>query len=194
MKKIFYMSAMLIVTMCAANGFAQNTMDSGNKMKMNGSKNADSKFMMTLATGGMNEIGLSNTALTKSSSDDVKEFAQKMVDDHTQAGDELKTLAESKSVTLPSAMDAKHQAENTKLQALSGSAFDMEYLKTMVKDHEMTVALLKKEAAAGKDAEAKALAQKLLPTVQGHLDMAQAMMSKMSSGKKMTGAAMKDGK
>jgi len=180
-----YMAAILVLTMCASNGFAQDTMKADDKTQMSGKKNPDSKFMMMLATVGMNEIGLSQTALSKSSNEEVKKFAQMMVDDHTKAGDELKALATSKSVTLPMEMDAKHKAMNEKLSAMSGSAFDMEYTKAMVKDHEKTVSMLQKEANNGKDAEAKAFAAKLLPTVQGHLNMAKTMMTSMSGDKKM---------
>ena len=177
------LGVMVVSTICVTNILAQNTMDSNDKMSMKMKANADSKFMMTLAAGGMNEIGLSQTALSKSTNDDVKQYAQKMVDDHTMAGDELKSLAASKNVTLPMTMDAKHTALNQKLSAMSGSSFDMEYIKAMVSDHEKTVALLQKEAGSGKDAEAKALASKLLPTVQGHLEMAKSMMTSMSGSK-----------
>lgn len=153
---------------------------------MSGKKNPDSKFMMTLATGGMNEIGLSQTAVSKSTNEEVKKYAQMMIDDHTKAGEELKTLAASKSVMLPMEMDAKHKAMNEKLSAMSGSDFDKEYVKAMVKDHEKTVALLQKEADKGKDAEAKAFAAQLLPTVQGHLEMAKTMMTGMSGTKAET--------
>lgn len=191
MKKMFYLSAVLSLAMgvTAASVSAQNTTTSTNTMTKTEMKaNPDSKFMMMLATGGMNEIGLSQTALSKTTNDDVKQFAQKMVDDHTAAGEELKSLASTKGVTLPMAMDAKHMEVNTKLSAMSGMDFDMLYMKTMVKDHEKTVSMLQKEANSGKDADAKALAAKLLPTVQGHLDMARGMVSKMS------GKPMKDGK
>ena len=187
MKKMIYLGAVLVLTMCVSNGFAQDTTTNSNNTmksdKMSSSKNPDSKFMMMLATGGMNEIGLSQTALSKSTNDEVKQYAQKMIDDHTAVGDELKTLAASKNVTLPMEMDAKHKAMNDKLSAMSGMEFDMMYLKAMVKDHEKTVALLQKESNGGKDAEAKAFAAKTLPAVQGHLDMAKQMMSKMSSMK-----------
>ena len=187
MKKMIFLGVILALTMCVSNGFAQDTMKSDSSMKSDKmAKNPDSKFMMMLATGGMNEIGLSQTALSKSSSDEVKQYAQKMVDDHTAAGDELKTLATSKNVTLPTEMDAKHKAMNDKLSAMTGGAFDMDYIKAMVKDHEKTVAMLQKESTGGKDAEAKAFAAKLLPTVQGHLDMAKEMMTKMSSMKSET--------
>ena len=186
MKKMMFLSVMLVMAMCAANGFAQSTMDTKSKMPMNGSKNADSKFMMMAATGGMNEITLSNQALSKSANDDVKQFAQTMVDDHTKAGDELKAVAMSKNVMLPSDADAKHKAAAAKMASLSGSAFDMEYIKMMVKDHEATVAMFQKEANSGKDADAKAFAAKNLPTIQSHLDMARSMMTKMMSSKPAT--------
>ena len=183
MKKNILLGAMLVLAICATGIMAQDTMGSNDKMSMKGKASADSKFMMTLATGGMNEIGLSQTALSKSTNDDVKQYAQKMIDDHTAAGDELKSLAESKNVTLPMAMDSKHTALNQKLSSETGSSFDMDYLKAMVSDHEKTVALLQKEANSGKDADAKALASKLLPTVQGHLEMAKSMMTSMSGSK-----------
>ncbi len=183
MKKNILLGAMLVLTICATSIMAQDTMGSNDKMSMKGKANADSKFMMTLATGGMNEIGLSQTAVSKSTNDDVKQYAQKMIDDHTAAGDELKTLADSKNVTLPASMDSKHTALNQKLSTKTGSSFDMDYIKAMVSDHEKTVALLQKEVNSGKDADAKALATKLLPTVQGHLEMARSMMTSMSGNK-----------
>lgn len=188
LKKMFYFGAIAVVFTMSA--FAQNTMNTDSSMKsdkkmMSGKKNPDSKFMMTLATGGMNEITLSQTAVSKSTNEEVKSYAQKMIDDHTMAGDELKTLAASKNVSLPMEADSKHMSMNTKLSGMSGSSFDMEYIKAMVKDHEATVALLQKESSSGKDAEAKAFAAKLLPTVQGHLDMARTMMSGMSGKKDM---------
>lgn len=177
----FSMSALAQDSTTNASG-AMKTQDS---MKMSGKKNPDSKFMMTLATGGMNEITLSQTAVSKSANEEVKSYAQKMIDDHTMAGEELKTLAASKNVSLPMEADAKHMAMKTKLEAMSGDKFDMEYLKAMVKDHEKTVALLQKESTGGKDEEAKAFAAKMLPTVQEHLDMARTMMTSMSGKKSM---------
>lgn len=192
MKKMLFLSLLLMLTVCVSNGFAQDTMNTETKTET-AKKNPDSKFMMSAATGGMNEIGLSNVALTKSTNEEVKQMAQKMIDDHTAAGDELKTLAASKNVTLPTEMDSKHKAAMTKLEGLSGAEFDMEYVKWMVKDHENAVSMFKKESEKGKDAEAKAFAAKTLPTLQGHLDMAKSMMAKMS-GKSaaMTEKTMKD--
>lgn len=182
MKKIFYLTLILGLLMCVSNGLAQDSNSNSNN-QTNMKKNPDSKFMMTLATGGMNEIGLSQTALSRSTNEEVKQFAQKMIDDHTAAGEELKSLAASKNVMLPMTMDSKHMSLNTKLSGKTGMDFDKEYMKAMAKDHEATISLLAKEANSGKDDDAKALATKLLPIVQGHFQMARTIMNNMS-GKK----------
>lgn len=196
MKKMIYLGVVLASTAFASTGLAQTTtssdgsMKSDDKMTMNGKKNADSKFMMMAATSDMNEIGLSNVALQKSQNEEVKKMAQMMIDDHTKSSEELKPLAMSKGVMLPADMDAKHKAMMDKMSMMSGAEFDMMYIKAMVKDHEKAVKLFQKESTSGKDMEAKAFAVKTLPVIQGHLTMAQSMMS----GKMMNGGAMSNGK
>ena len=199
MKKIFYSAAMLVLAMClATSASAQmsgktNSGGGDGKMKMSGMANADAKFMMMAATSDMNEISLSNMALQKSSDDSVKQFAQTMLDDHTRASDQLKTVAMSKSVVLPASADAKHQAMMTKLQSMSGEMFDRMFVKTMVKDHEKAVKIFQKESTSGRDADAKAFATTTLPTLQTHLTMAQSMNGKMMN-MKMSNKNMKNDK
>lgn len=192
MKKIFYFGAMLLLTVFVSATFAQDTMKSDSKTQTSNSKNADSKFMMMAATGGMNEISLSNQALSKSSSDDVKKLAQMMIDDHTKANDELKSLAATKNVTLPTDADSKHKSAMEKMSSMSGDAFDKAYVKMMVSDHEKAVAMFQKESTNDKDADAKSFATSNLPTLQSHLEMARSTMSKMS-GSKTTDDKMKSG-
>ncbi len=190
MKKMIYFGVILALTMCVSNGLAQDTTNSDSKMQTSGKKNSDSKFMMMAATSDMNEIGLSNQALSKSTNEDVKKLAQMMVDDHTKASEELKPIATSKGVVLPTEMDSKHKSAMEKMSAMSGAKFDMAYVKMMVKDHEKAVAMFQKEASNSKDAEAKAFAAKTLPVLQGHLDMSRNMMTKMTGIKtdsKMSG-------
>ena len=130
-------------------------------------------FVGDLARGNMAEISLSQMALERSQNESVKQFAQMMVTDHTAAGTELQTLATSKNITLPTAMDQKHQSAMTKLGGESGSAFDRDYMKQMVNDHEKTLSLLQKQADKGTDADLKAFAAKMVPIVQGHLTAAR---------------------
>jgi len=157
-----------------------NMMNSGANMSNSRSgATAPDGFMTEAATGGMAEIELSRLAATKSQNAEVKKFAQKMIEDHTNANVELKQMAGKKNVTLPTALDAAHQAVKDKLSGLSGAAFDKEYVNAMVTDHEKTVGLFKTQADGGTDADAKAFAAKTLPKLQGHLDMIKGMQGKM---------------
>jgi len=141
---------------------------------------ADRKFMMMAAMGGMAEIEMARLALQKSGSDSVKQYAQKMIDDHTAAGEQLRQLASMKGVTLPMQLDAKHMSMMAKMQRLSGMEFDMMYVKEAgVKAHESMEKLYMKESMSGKDMDAKAFAAKTLPAVRMHLQMAREMMMSM---------------
>jgi putative membrane protein len=140
---------------------------------------ADTAFVMEAAKGGMMEVAKGKVAAQKASRDDVKKFAQQMVDDHTKAGDELKTIASGKNITLPPDQpSAKDQAMLDKMSKMEGAAFDQAYIADQVKDHEKTIALFEKEARSGKDAELKAFAEKTLPTLKDHLTAVRALSSK----------------
>ena len=147
---------------------------------------SDRKFMMEAAMGSMEEVELGRLATQRGSSDAVKQFGQRMVDDHSKANEELMQIASTKGVTLPSALDEKHKADVDKMSGLSGAEFDRAYLKEAgVKDHNKAVKLFQNEADKGKDADLKAFAAKTLPTIQEHLRMAQDMSGSMGkSGKK----------
>ena len=134
---------------------------------------ADHHFVTEAATGGMAEVELGKLATEKASNADVKKFGQRMVDDHGKANDELKSLAQSKQITLPAAVDAKHKATVDRLSKLSGAAFDRAYVQEMLKDHQKDVAAFRTESKSGKDPEVKAWAGKTLPTLEEHLKMVQ---------------------
>jgi predicted outer membrane protein len=140
-----------------------------------GLSSMDQKFVMEAATGGMAEVELGRLAAERGSSDDVKQFGQRMVDDHSRANSELMQLTTAKGITVPAALDAKHQAQMTKMSQLSGAAFDRAYSKEMVKDHQKDVSLFQKQATRGADADVKAFAARTLPTLQDHLRMARAL-------------------
>lgn len=91
---------------------------------------------------------LGQLAADKASSPDVKEFAQRMVKDHSQANDQLKQIAMKKGVTLPTSPSAKNEVTKNKLSRLSGDAFDQAYMSDMVKDHKKDIAAFQKEVPA----------------------------------------------
>ena len=140
-------------------------------------KSPDETFMTKAAMGGMAEVDLGKLAVEKASSEEVKKFGQRMVDDHGKAGDELKTLAQSKNVTLPTELDANTKALHDRLAKQSGPAFDRAYMQAMVADHKKDVNEFRTESKSGKDPETKAWASKTLPIIEEHLALAQSTNS-----------------
>jgi putative membrane protein len=157
----------------------------------------DQKMMRDIAYSNISEIAAGKLALEKSQSDDVKSYAQKMVDDHTKAQQELQTLADGKGVKLPTEPDAKHKAMAKMLAGLKGDAFDKRYLKQGgLNDHENTHKLLERVQAKAKDADLQAYAAKTIAAVDQHLTLAQETAGKHGMGHpkgNMTGAATDNG-
>jgi len=151
---------------------------------------ADHQFIMEAAQGGLAEVELGQMASSKAQSAEVKQFAQRMVTDHGKANEELKSLAQSKNMTLPTDVGAKHKATKERLEKLSGAQFDRAYMQDMLSDHQKDVNDFRKESQSGKDPEVKAWAAKTLPTLQEHLQMAQSASRSAvgTSGTKSSGS------
>jgi putative membrane protein len=130
----------------------------------------DKKFAKDAALGGMTEVELGKLAAQKASNDAVKQFGQRMVDDHSKANDQLKQIASKSNIEVPAALDSKHQSHIDKLSKLSGPAFDKAYVKDMLKDHQHDVDDFKSEAQNGSDPNIKQFAMQTLPTLQEHLN------------------------
>jgi putative membrane protein len=141
----------------------------------------DKKFVKDAAMGGMIEVELGKLAQQKASSDAVKQFGQKMVDDHSKANDELKQVASKQNFTVPDSLDSKHQSRITKLGKLSGTDFDRAYIKDQLKDHEEDVKKFGLEAQSGSNNDVKSFAAKTLPTLQQHLQQIKTLSKSDSS-------------
>ncbi len=140
---------------------------------------ADSHFVAAAASGGMEEVQLGKLATQKASNEKVKQFGQRMVDDHSKANDQLKQIASQENINVPTEMMPKDKAMVDKLSALSGTDFDKAYVKAMLADHKKDVATFQKEANSGKDSAVKGFASQTLPTLQEHLKMIQDISSSM---------------
>jgi putative membrane protein len=176
--------AMLAATTATAQNSNSSASGSGNRNTASVSS-SDRKFAMTAAAGGLAEVEMARLALTKASSEAVKQYAQKMLDDHTAANTELMGIASAKGITLPTAPDAKHRAMMAKLEKLSGEAFDREYVMMAGhKDHAKMEKLFRDQSTRGRDADLKAFAAKTLPVVQQHLQMARDLHDKLMPGMK----------
>lgn len=137
---------------------------------------SDADFMKQAAQNGAAEIEASKLAQQKAQNAEVKAFAEKMVADHTKTSEELKALAATKKVTLPDGPSMKQKGELKMISAGDDAKFDARYTKTFgVKAHEDTIKLFQEAADRATDADVKAFAQKTLPALKEHLDMARAL-------------------
>src|ERR1700733_8066143 len=146
--------------------------DSGNNANDTSQNMKDKMFLRHAAEGGMAEVQFGQLAAQKASSDDVKAFGQKMVDDHTMLNNEMAPIADSMGVRVPKMINKEDQAENDKLTGLSGSEFDTEYLIAMVKAHRKDLREFRMEAANAQDPTLKDEVEKGEKVIHDHLTMA----------------------
>jgi len=137
------------------------------------SATADTAFAKEAARGGMMEVELGKMAAERAANTMVKSFGKRMVADHGKANDELKAIARSKNIELPTHLDAKQEELKNKLSKLNGNEFDKAYVDAMLKDHKEDLDMMQKEAKDGKDADLMAFAAKTATVIQKHLTMIQ---------------------
>jgi putative membrane protein len=154
------------------------TFTSGVRADDNKLSDKDQKFVQDDANGGNMEVYLGKLATQKATNSDVKDAAQKLVDDHTKANDQLKALAQSKGYDIKEENE-KEQKAFDKLNKLSGDAFDKEYIDMMVRDHEKTIKEFEDEAKNADDADLKKFASDTLPILQEHLKIVKDIQSKI---------------
>jgi putative membrane protein len=132
----------------------------------------DNTFLGTAAQANMFEIQLGKIA-QRSSNPMVKQFAVRMVTDHSNLQNQVKTVASAQGVTLPTSVSPSQQATIDRLSKLSGADFDREYINTMVKDHKDDISEFHHEATAGSEPAVKTFAENALPTLHEHLTLAE---------------------
>lgn len=131
-------------------------------------------FMKQAAENGHAEVESAKLAQKKTSSPQVKSFAQHMITDHTKANKELMALAKEKGVELPKEPSVLQKGKLKLLSTKEGSDFDEAYADQMgVQAHESTIELFQEGAKEAKDPKVKAYATKTLPTLKQHLGMAE---------------------
>ena len=181
----------LVLAACAAFAAAPGVLaqskegkDSSSRgtQKKSGLAGEDRRFFRELAEANLAEIETGKLAQKKAASDEVKKFAQHMVEDHGKMLDEQRTMAKSMGVSLPRQPKKEQQSALKKLEDQSAEKFDRAYMEQMVKDHEKALKLAQDAAKNAKDAQLKQAAGKAVPEVRKHLDMAKEIAAKRSGG------------
>ncbi|MEG4810847.1 DUF4142 domain-containing protein [Microcoleus sp. F8-D3] len=152
----------------------------GSETSPNSLSSQDKNFVMQAGQIGMLEVQLGKLAVERGSSARVKEYGQEMVDEHTQANQELMQLAMQKGVELPTEMIGQNKAVTDRLSGLSGTSFDSAYKQAMIDSHNQAIALFQAQSQQGQDPELKAWATKTLPNLQAHLQMVNQMLADTS--------------
>lgn len=160
----------------------------------------DEKMMKQIAESHLAEISAAKLAQDKAASDEVKSFAKKLADDHSKGLDDLKQLAQSKGITLPTEPSRQQMAQQKKLQSLSGEKFDRQYMQQAGDHaHKETHRLLQRVSSRAEDTDLKNYASKVIGTIETHQQMAKETTrnlkstseGKSSPGTESTGGAGK---
>ena len=140
-------------------------------------------FVNKAAASNTFEIEAGKLATKKAQNNEVKKFGQKMVDDHTRVGKEMKTLAESKNLEVPKTLPPAKVSDLEKLRSATDENFDNVFMGIMVKSHQEAVDLFSDASGANgvTDNDLKAFAAEKLPALQMHLKMAKELQTKMNN-------------
>ena len=169
-----------VAALASSLALAQNMRDPSSNTDMTAkSSSADGAFMKKLVEGDLAEVDAGRLASQRSSNEGVKDFGEEMVKDHSKNDHELKSLAASHGVEVPTTVDSEHASANNKLENANGGNFDSQYIKEQVRAHEKTVQLLQQEIRDGQDPAVKEFAQKTLQVVHHHLAKAKQLQAKL---------------
>jgi putative membrane protein len=143
-------------------------------------------FVKEAAEGAATEVALGRVAQEKGSSDAVKQFGKRMVDDHSKAAEELKQAAAMARIAVPSETPKKAKKAQDKLSKLSGAEFDRAYAKMMVSDHKVDVKDFENEARNGAIPAVRSFAANTLPTLKEHLKLAEELYASVRKGSEVS--------
>ncbi len=144
------------------------------------------RFIKEAAEGSATDVALGRLAQEKGSSDAVKQFGKRMVDDHSKVSEELKQLAEMAQIEATSETPKKARKAQDKLSKLSGVDFDRAYTKMMVSEHKGDVKAFEREARNSAVPAMKNFAAKTLPTLQEHLKLAEELYASAGKGSEVS--------
>ena len=140
---------------------------------MNAGPSMDKAFVKKALEGSIDEVEMGKLALQKSNDDQVKQFAQRMVDDHGKMADALKPAAQQMGIKVPDGPSKGQMKKMDKMKALQGDAFDQAYIKDMVKDHKSDENEFKQEAQNTQNPSMKQFATQGSQVIAQHLQQIQ---------------------
>jgi len=145
----------------------------------------DEYFAMRAYAEGIAEVALNQLAAQRASNPDIRRHAEQMVRDHIECDNKIVEMARRKGIALPAGIDAVSNAALNRLATLSGSDFDRAYLKALICSHKAALHLFHHQSAKGEDVDLKDFADKSLPMLQSHTEMAYDLAGERAEYKKL---------
>jgi putative membrane protein len=142
----------------------------------------DMEFATKAAEGGLKEVRLGELAQQQAASEEVRQFGQRMVEDHGAANDQLMQIAQDKGIDLPQELSAEAQQLHDELAQKQGEEFDQAYMDEMVSDHQKDVEEFQQYVEEGQDPELTSFAEQTVPVLQEHLELAQQTQEQVVAG------------
>jgi len=161
--------------MCAAGAAMLLCSHVGSSQDTTDASSSDKKFVHAALQGGNAEVKLGELAAQRGNSDDVKQFGQKMVSDHTRLSDRMKQIAQEEGIGVPDGIRGRDKALEMRLGGLSGDAFDRAFIQAMVLDHRKDLSEFQKEASFGNDTNIRNAASQGAQIIGEHLQLAEQM-------------------
>jgi putative membrane protein len=176
------MAAIFSALLLAGNLFAQQRQT--DKSQKNLLSAEDQSFVTTAAEANLAEIETAKIVENKSTDPAIKDFANRMVTDHTRASQNLATLAETTRTKLPPEPSAAERNHKDELQKLSGTKLNETYINDELQGHKQVISKFEQEIEHSRDPSVKNYAEQTLPTLQDHIRIAEDLAGKMGmSGK-----------
>ena len=141
---------------------------------------ADLAFVLQAAEGGIEEVVLGQLAQERATNDAIRQFGQRMVQDHSRANEELITIAAARGARPPEQLAPASEAVRQTLAALAPDGFDAEYIAHQVAAHEVALALFQHAAGSASSPALVQFAQRTAPIVQEHLQLAQSLHQQLN--------------
>jgi putative membrane protein len=147
---------------------------------LGGEKLDDKEFVARALSRGIVEEKLAERAVKQAQSQQVRDYAKRLVDDHTKANKELMAIAADMKLGVVAGLDAESKALREHFSRLEPAAFDREFISHMVKAHERDIRTYETTSKSATNAKLRTYATDTLPTLRKHLEEARKIAEKTS--------------
>ena len=173
-------------TMASGGGMAtaEDSMMMDTRIRLGSLHKKDMKFLMEAASSSKLEIQLGQMAQQKGASQEVRDFGAMMVRDHTAASKQLMSMVSNKGAAIPDTLLPKHMALMSRLDGLSGAAWDKAYMSVMRDAHENDIDEFEDETKDARDADVRAFATQQMPILKMHQQHAKGAKGMMKDNMK----------